>query len=139
MICLDTNVISEFGRNRVDPAVSTWLANAAPELLRIPTPVVMELAFGAELFRLANRTRRYFERIEELKEEYAGRFLPFTDESVELCGQLRARRRNVGRPISVPDAMIAAICIANGATLATRNAADFADLDLKLIDPFEPA
>ncbi len=35
------------------------------------------------------------------------------------------------------DAMIAAICLANGATLATRNTKDFEGLDLKLINPFE--
>jgi predicted nucleic acid-binding protein len=139
MICLDTNVVSEFSRNRLDMAVSRWLAGAAPEFLRIPIPVLMELAFGAELFRLAHGTGRYFERVEALKEEYAGRLLPFADESVELCGKLRARRRRIGRPISVPNAMIAAICIANGATLATRNVDDFADLDLKLIDPFKAA
>lgn len=35
------------------------------------------------------------------------------------------------------DAMIAAICITHGATLATRNAKDFEGLDLKLVNPFE--
>ncbi len=35
------------------------------------------------------------------------------------------------------DAMIAAICLTHGATLATRNTKDFEGLDLKLINPFE--
>jgi predicted nucleic acid-binding protein len=33
--------------------------------------------------------------------------------------------------------MIAAICLANGARLATRNTRDFEGLDLKLVNPFE--
>ncbi len=33
--------------------------------------------------------------------------------------------------------MIAAICIAQSATLATRNVRDFDGLDLKLVNPFE--
>jgi predicted nucleic acid-binding protein len=35
--------------------------------------------------------------------------------------------------------MIAAICIINGAMLATRNVRDFDGLDLKLVNPFEKA
>lgn len=37
------------------------------------------------------------------------------------------------------DAMIAAICLSHGATLATRNVKDFEGLDLKLVNPFEEA
>jgi predicted nucleic acid-binding protein len=37
------------------------------------------------------------------------------------------------------DAMIAAICLQQGATLATRNTKDFEGLDLKLVNPFEGA
>ncbi len=54
-------------------------------------------------------------------------------------GKIRARRESPGRPISVQDAMIAAICLANGATLATRNVKDFEGLDLRLVNPFEGA
>ena len=43
----------------------------------------------------------------------------------------------MGRPISLSDAMIAAICLAHDATLATRNVRDFDGLDLKLVNPFE--
>jgi predicted nucleic acid-binding protein len=39
--------------------------------------------------------------------------------------------------MSVQDAMIAAICLENGATLATRNTKDFEGLDLRLVNPFE--
>jgi predicted nucleic acid-binding protein len=39
--------------------------------------------------------------------------------------------------MSVQDAMIAATCLAHGATRATRNTKDFDGLDLGLINPFE--
>jgi predicted nucleic acid-binding protein len=42
-----------------------------------------------------------------------------------------------GRPIETKDAMIAAICTAHGAKLATRNVRDFDGLDLALVNPFE--
>ncbi len=48
-----------------------------------------------------------------------------------LAGKLRAARERMGRPISLSDGMIAAICLAHDATLATRNVRDFDGLDLK--------
>ena len=41
------------------------------------------------------------------------------------------------QPISLSDAMMAAICLRHDATLASRNVRDFDGLDLKLVNPFE--
>lgn len=65
--------------------------------------------------------------------------LPLTREAAIYCGKPRAQRESIGRPISVQDAMIAAICIFHGAALATRNVKDFEGLDLRLVNPFEGA
>ncbi len=54
-----------------------------------------------------------------------------------LFGSIVAKRNAIGRPITQMDAMIAAICLVHGATLATRNARDFDGLDLRLVNPFE--
>jgi predicted nucleic acid-binding protein len=70
---------------------------------------------------------------------FKGRILPFDGEASVAAGRLRAERDRSGRPISIPDAMIAAICRVHGATLATRNVRDFDGLNLKLVNPFEPA
>ncbi|MGI9063356.1 MAG: hypothetical protein ACR2FQ_06055 [Pseudonocardiaceae bacterium] len=45
-------------------------------------------------------------------------------------------RERLGRPITVADAQIAAICRARQSTLATRNTRDFEDTGLELIDPW---
>jgi hypothetical protein len=45
-------------------------------------------------------------------------------------------RKEIGRPMSVPDGEIAAIALAKGLAVATRNVADFEDCGLELIDPF---
>jgi predicted nucleic acid-binding protein len=49
---------------------------------------------------------------------------------------IAAVRRSRGRPISVPDAQIAAIARAQGATLATRNGADFENCGIALVNPW---
>ena len=138
MIVLDTNVISEFGRREPDTDVSQWLRRQAFSELVTCAPVVSELWFGACRVRLRTGSDRYlaaFHRV--MNNVLANRILPFDDESARICGGLRAEREGAGRPISVFDAMIASICIANGATLSTRNTGDFAGLDLKVINPFE--
>jgi hypothetical protein len=43
----------------------------------------------------------------------------------------------MGKPIATADAVIAATVLAHGNSLATRNLADFADLGLRLINPWE--
>jgi toxin FitB len=46
-------------------------------------------------------------------------------------------RRRIGRPITMEDAMIAAICLSRRAPLATRNTEDFDGLGITLINPWE--
>ncbi|WP_281170708.1 hypothetical protein [Brevibacterium album] len=40
--------------------------------------------------------------------------------------------------MSLPDAMIASICLTRGLPLATRNVQDFEGLGIELIDPWNP-
>lgn len=72
-----------------------------------------------------------------LKDEFQNRILDFVHPAPVLAGTMRAQRESAGRPLSVVDVMIAAICMAHDATLATRNMRDFDGLDLKLVNPFE--
>lgn len=46
--------------------------------------------------------------------------------TAHLAGEWRARAREVGRALDVPDALIAATAFDLGATVLTRNVADFA-------------
>ena len=50
--------------------------------------------------------------------------------------EIFAHRKNIGRPISVFDCMIAAIAKANGRKLATRNVSDFEQCGLEIINPW---
>ena len=70
-----------------------------------------------------------------LKQEFAGRILPFDSQAAQAYASLSASRRDAGRPISVFDAQIAAITLVYEATLATRNVRDFRRLKLLLVNP----
>ncbi len=116
-----------------------WLEQQDLHDLFLTGPGLMEQTYGAERYLLKTGSQRYLDYIDRLvSEEYRGRIFEFVDPAPALAGKLRAERERIGRPISVQDAMIAAICLVNGATLATRNVRDFDGLDLKLVNPFEP-
>lgn len=64
------------------------------------------------------------------------RILTFDLGAADRHADLMAHRRAMGRPMSVPDAEIAAIALAHGMALATRNLADFDPCGLDLINLF---
>lgn len=67
------------------------------------------------------------------------RVLPFDSSAADRYGAVVMRRQRRGRPISVLDAQIAAICLARGADLATRNVKEFSGVGLTVVDPFTAA
>lgn len=138
MIVLDTNVVSEFARPLPNEKVKAWILRQDGSRIWLCTVGLMEQVYGAERVLLKTGSDRFFRAIENLvKGQFRDRIVGWDLDTAMATGRLRAKRESVGRPISVQDAMIAAICLANGATLATRNTRDFEGLDLKLVNPFE--
>lgn len=88
---------------------------------------------------MADRKRKaaLIAELDAIEAEFSGRVLGFSSNAAHQYGIIAAQRHKIGRRMETKDAMIAAICLANGATLATRNTKDFEGLDLKLINPFE--
>jgi hypothetical protein len=70
-------------------------------------------------------------------ELFAGRIWPFTSEAAHWYGDLLLRREQLARPMATADAVIAATALAHGVPLATRDVADFAEIGLELINPWD--
>ncbi len=140
MIVADTNVVSEVMKPHASGAVVNWFDGFEYGVIAVTAPALAELWFGIEKLPTGNRRSLLEQSLgHALSRYFASEILVFDAKSARIFGRVGASRRSIGRPIHTVDAMIAAICIANGATLATRNVADFVDLDLKLINPFQPA
>ena len=138
MIVLDTNVISELARQLPDTGVLAWLDSL--EISEVATTAVTaaELRYGVAGLPDGHRKRELTVMIRGiLTEDFYGRILPFDERASVRYADLVTGRTRIGRPIGVADAMIAAICRDSGATLATRNTADFEETGIELIDPWK--
>jgi hypothetical protein len=138
MIVADTNVISEMMRPFASENVVNWFDQFAYGAVGICAPSLAELRYGIERLPASHRKDLLEQNLSVVLRRYLAADVYAFDASAALAyGRITSRRESNGRPIGIVDAMIASICIANGATLATRNTADFAGLDLKLVNPFE--
>ena len=122
-------------RKMPDPGVIQWLERHDAELA-LSTIVIAEIAFGIEKVRPEPRSRRLASDFHNLRRRYADRIFGFNEAAALAYGVLMGKRTRGGRPMSVPDAMIAAIAQTRGARLATRNIADFTNSGLELISPW---
>jgi toxin FitB len=70
-------------------------------------------------------------------EDFHGQILVFEEKAAECFAEIAADRQKIGKPISQMDAQIAAICLANNATIATRNVDDFQDCQIEIVNPWD--
>ena len=139
MILLDTNVVSETWRPQPSRVVLAWLDAQPKDTLYLCTPVLAELRFGAERLPSGPKKDRLTARIHSLEAGYFDHIRTFDIEAASAFGRIGAQRERAGRRMEPLDAMIAAIALANGLKLATRDTDGFADIGLDVINPFELA
>jgi toxin FitB len=136
---LDTNVLSELMRETPATQVLDWFAKHTSDQLHTSVITHAEILAGIALLptgkrrdALSSAARHMFE------EDFAGRCLNFGGPAVALYGTVRAQRQLAGRPIDTADAQIAAIALATGSTLVTRNTKDFASIEnLTVVNPWQ--
>jgi predicted nucleic acid-binding protein len=137
VIVVDTNVVSEAMASRPSAKVLDWMRRVPSAELFTTAITEAELLFGVALLPAGRRRRSLEDLIAGvLYEDFAGRILPFDSAAAREFAEIGLARRRAGRAISEPDAWIAAIARSRGASVATRNIADFEGVGVTIIDPW---
>jgi toxin FitB len=137
MILLDTNVVSELMRPEASPVVLKWFSRQHAQEIYGSSINLAEIFYGIELLPGGKRRHELLAGAERMfTRVLAGRVFAFEDEAAHAFARIASARRKAGRPIAELDAQIAAIAHVHGATLATRNSADFEDCGIRLVNPW---
>lgn len=138
MILLDTNVVSEPLRPAPEVRVIEWIDAQPLETLYLSAMTVAELRAGVALLPAGRRRNNLHEYLEKrVLPSFAGRVLPFDLACTSAYAELLAAVRKAGSGIETAGACIAAVAIANGFTVATRDASPLQAAGLTVINPWE--
>lgn len=134
---LDTNVVSEWVRQKPDPGVITWLAEVDEDRVFLSVVTLAELRHGIERLADGQRRRRLDSWLrDELPLRFEGRVLSVDQAVADRWGEVVARREAAGRPIAIMDAFIAATANVHQLKLVTRNEADFKSAVKEIVNPW---
>jgi predicted nucleic acid-binding protein len=137
MIILDTNVLSEAVRPRPDEAVARWLRFAPGDDLFTTSITEAEMRYGvARLPAGRNRKEREAQIDHIFAIRFSGCVLPFDTRAAQVFPNVILSMQKQRRSHSFPDAQIAAIALAHGATVATRNVEHFEHTGVQIINPW---
>jgi len=137
VILVDTNLISEFTRERPARQVTQWLRHQDARELFTTSISEAEMFFGALLMAPGRRRDEIIGQVQNIFDiDFRGRILAFDSAAAREYASIVCDRQRMGRPIMTADAQIAAIARSRGATLATRNVRDFEHCGIELVDPW---
>lgn len=137
MIILDTNVVSEAMSPSPSLPVREWLDAQAEGALYLTTVTQAEILFGIAKLPSGQRKDRLATVFAGIERLFAGRILSFDSSAARSFAELASVARGAGRGFPTPDGYIAAIAVAHGFTVATRDTGPFLAGGVEVINPWE--
>ena len=137
MIILDTNVVSELMKPAPYPAVIDWLDRQSRSDLSTTSITKAEVLYGVARLPEGRRKAALATEAERMfRDDLPAPLFPFDDSAAAHYAAILDARRRAGRPMTTLDAQIAAIALAAGAAVATRNVGDFEGCGVAIINPW---
>ena len=137
MIIADTNVVSEFMKERPDPAVLAWAESINATDLNICVVSVEEIERGLGRLPRGRRRRDLEQRWHTLVDTFRDAIAVYDVAAARATARILVDAEAGGHPMTLADAQIAGICVATECHLATRNLRDFEHVsELTVVSPF---
>jgi predicted nucleic acid-binding protein len=136
---LDTNVLSELMRDRPAAVVLDWFTQNTGSAMHISAVTQAEILTGIALLPEGKRRTALATAADLMfEQDFADHCLAFDAVAARNYALIVSERTRHGHPITIEDAQIAATAMTNALVVATRNAADFKNIDgLEIVNPWE--
>jgi predicted nucleic acid-binding protein len=135
---LDTNCVSELVRVKPEPRVVEWMEATDEELLYLSVLTLGEIRKGlAGLAQGKRRTHLETWLEVELQTRFSGRILPIDEQVADRWGVLSAQAKIRGVSLPIIDGLLAATAVHYNLTVVSRNASDFPDGQVLVLNPWE--
>ena len=137
---LDTSLLTELMRDKPAATVLDWFSQNTHEAMHTSAVTQAEILTGIALLPAGKRRTALAMAADQMfEQDFAGHCLAFDAAAAKYYALVVASRTRQGQPISTEDAQIAAIALASALTVATRNIADYENIDgLALVNPWQP-
>jgi len=135
---LDTNIPSEFSRDRPESRVVQWLKAQPVTMLFLSAVTIGEIRKGLIVLPPGRRRtdlETWFDT--ELLSWFRNRILPVTHAIADRWGILDGECQLRGTPLNTADGLIAATALEHDLTVVTRNVKDFAGLGVGIFNPWD--
>ena len=133
---LDTNVLSEFARTNVDPAIVSWLKRTDELQMAISVVSVGEIQKGISRMprgKLQQDLQSWLDS--RLIPRFGIRALPLATSDFQRWGRLLGEATKSGESLSPVDTLLAAVALNRDLILVTPNTGNFALTGVRIIDP----
>jgi predicted nucleic acid-binding protein len=135
---LDTNCISELVCPKPEPRVMQWMDAADETMLYLSVLTLGEIRKGVAGLPPGKRRTSLETWLDvELQARFAGRLVPIDAAIADRWGVIAADAKRRGKALPIVDGLLAATAVHHNFTVVSRNTADFAGAQVRVVNPWK--